>query len=334
MPVYVQATPGRVRKRGETLVIQTDNDEETTARLIDTSHLVLMGAVDVTPPTLHELMRREIPVSWYTGGGWFLGHTTGTGHRNVELRTAQYRASFDPAFCLRLARGLVASKLRNGRTLLRRNWRGETAPDTVLGALQRSARAAREAKDLPELLGVEGNGGALYFGGFGATLRSEADAVGGFDFRNRNRRPPTDPVNAILSFLYALLVRELNVILSAVGFDSYRGFYHQPRYGRPALALDMMEPFRPLIADSVALTAINNGEVRPGDFVHAGRACALGPSGRKKVIAAFERRLGQEITHPLFGYRLSYRRLLEVQARLLGRHLMDEIAELPAIEPR
>ena len=348
LPVYVQATPGRVRKRGETLVIQTENDQETTARLIDTSHLVLMGAVDVTAPTLHELMRREIPVSWYTGGGWFLGHTTGTGHRNVELRTAQYRASFDPAFCLRFARGLVASKLRNGRTLLRRNWRGEPsddvgdgpsgqsprAPDAVLGGLQRSARAAAEAKDLAELLGVEGNGAAIYFGGFGATLRTEPDAVGGFEFQNRNRRPPTDPVNAVLSFLYALLVRELNVILSAVGFDSYRGFYHQPRYGRPALALDMMEPFRPLIADSVALTAINNGEVKPGDFVYAGRACALAPSGRKKVIAAFERRLAQEITHPLFGYRLSYRRLLEVQARLLGRHLMGEIAELPAIEPR
>jgi len=309
---------------------------------------VLIGAVDVTAPTLHELMRREIPVSWYTGGGWFLGHTTGTGHRNVELRTAQYRASFDPVFCLRFARGLVASKLRNGRTLLRRNWRGEPAgytgdgpsgessraPDAVLGGLQRAARAAAEAKDLSELLGVEGNGGAIYFGGFGATLSSEAAGVGGFDFRNRNRRPPTDPVNALLSFLYALLVRELNVILSAVGFDSYRGFYHQPRYGRPALALDIMEPFRPLIADSAVLTAINNGEVKPGDFVYAGRACALGPSGRKKVIAAFERRLGQEITHPLFGYRLSYRRLLEVQARLLGRHLMGEIAELPAIEPR
>ena len=348
LPVYVQATPARVRKRGETLVIQTENAEETTARLIDTSHLVLMGAVDVTAPTLHELMRREIPVSWYTGGGWFLGHTTGTGHRNVELRTAQYRASFDPAFCLRFARGAVASKLRNGRTLLRRNWRGEPpddvgdapwgqsprAPDAVLGGLQRSARAAAEAKDLAELLGVEGNGAAIYFGGFGATLRTEPNTVGGFDFRNRNRRPPTDPVNAVLSFLYALLVRELNVILSAVGFDSYRGFYHQPRYGRPALALDMMEPFRPLIADSVALTAINNGEVKLGDFVYAGRACALAPAGRKKVIAAFERRLGQEITHPLFGYRLSYRRLLEVQARLLGRHLMGEIAELPAIEPR
>jgi len=107
---------------------------------------VLIGAVDVTAPTLHELMRREIPVSWYSGGGWFLGHTTGTGHRNVELRTAQYRASFDPMFCLRLARGPVASKLRNSRTLLRRNWRGETSPDAVLGGLQRSARAAAEAR--------------------------------------------------------------------------------------------------------------------------------------------------------------------------------------------
>jgi CRISPR-associated protein Cas1 len=202
LPVYVQATPARVRKRGETLVVQTEDNRETTARLIDTSHLVLMGAVDVTAPTLHELMRREIPVSWYSGGGWFLGHTTGTGHRNVELRTAQYRASFDPAFCLRLARGLVASKLRNGRTLLRRNWRSEhsgdkpsgegpSALDAVLGGLQRSARAAAEAKDLAELLGIEGNGGAIYFGGFGAMLRSAPDGSAAFGSRTATaaRRP-------------------------------------------------------------------------------------------------------------------------------------------------
>lgn len=107
LPVYVQAVPARVRKRGETLLIQTDSDQETTARLIDTSHLVLFGRVDVTAACLHELMRRDIPVSWYSAGGWFLGHAIGTGHRNVDLRTAQYRASFDPAFCLRFARGLV-----------------------------------------------------------------------------------------------------------------------------------------------------------------------------------------------------------------------------------
>jgi len=341
LPVYVQASPARVRKRGETLVIQTEDGPETTARLIDTSHLVLIGAVEVTAPCLHELMRREIPVSWYSGGGWFLGHTIGTGHRNVELRTAQYRTSFDPAFCLRLARGLVASKLRNCRTLLRRNARAERPPEAALGGLRRAARAAGEVKNLAELLGVEGNGAAIYFGEFATMLRGAGSGSGGsedelerFAFENRNRRPPTDPINAMLSFVYAMLVRELTATLSAIGFDRYRGFYHQPRYGRPALALDVMEPFRPILADSVVITAINNGEVKPGDFIRAGRACALSPTGRRKLIAAVERRLAQEITHPVFGYRVSYRRLLEVQARLLGRHLMGEIPELPAVEPR
>lgn len=335
LPVYVQATPARVRKRGETLLIQTEDGAETTARLIDTSHLVVVGAVDVTAPVLHELMRREIPVSWYSGSGWFLGHTIGTGHRNVELRTAQYRASFDPAFCLRLSRSLVASKLRNSRTLLRRNTRAEEPPEAALGGLRRAARAAGEAKSLAELLGVEGNGGAIYFGNFASLLTgSKDDESLRFEFENRNRRPATDPVNAMLSFSYAMLVRELTATLSAVGFDPYRGFYHQPRYGRPALALDIMEPFRPILADSAVITAVNNGEIKPTDFIWAGRACALSPAGRKKMIAAFERRLATEITHPVFGYRLSYRRLLEVHARLLGRHLMGEIPELPPVEPR
>jgi CRISP-associated protein Cas1 len=330
LPVYVQASPARVRKRGETLLIQTEDGGETTARLIDTSHLVVVGAVDVTAPALHELMRREIPVSWYSGSGWFLGHTIGTGHRNVELRTAQYRGSFDPGFCLRLARGLVTSKLRNARTMLRRNVRAGQPPEAALDGLRRAARAAGCAKSLAELLGVEGNGGAIYFGNFGSMLAERLS----FNFENRNRRPATDPVNAMLSFAYAMLVRELTATLSAVGFDPYRGFYHQPRYGRPALALDLMEPFRPILADSAVITAVNNGEIKTGDFVWAGRACALSPSGRKKMIAAFERRLATEITHPVFGYRLSYRRLLEVQARLLGRHLMGEIPELPPVEPR
>jgi CRISPR-associated protein Cas1 len=129
-------------------------------------------------------------------------------------------------------------------------------------------------------------------------------------------------------------VRTIAVTLAAVGFDAYRGFYHQPRYGRPALALDLMEPFRPLIADSLVLQVINNGEVGVGDFVRAAGAVALQDRGRKHLIAAFERRLEQEITHPLFGYQVSYRRLLEVQARLLGRHLQGEIPEYPQIVTR
>ena len=135
-----------------------------------------------------------------------------------------------------------------------------------------------------------------------------------FDFAKRNRRPPTDPVNALLSFTYSLLVRAWTVTLAAVGFDPFRGLYHQPRYGRPALALDLMEPFRPLLADSVVLQVINNGEVQSNDFRTAAGAVALTPDGRRHLIAAFERRLSHEIVHPLFGYRVSYRRLMEMQA--------------------
>ena len=155
------------------------------------------------------------------------------------------------------------------------------------------------------------------------------DEMADFQMRNRNRRPPTDPVNAMLSFGYAMLTRAFLVALSATGFDAYRGFFHQPRYGRPALALDMMEPFRPLIVDSVVVTAINNGEVRAKDFVQSSLGVNLTDSGRKRFIATFERRLTQEVTHPVFGYRVEYRRLLEMQARLLGRFLLGEIPEYP-----
>jgi CRISPR-associated endonuclease Cas1 len=157
---------------------------------------------------------------------------------------------------------------------------------------------------------------------------------GRFDWPGRNRRPPTDPVNALLSFVYAMLTRAWTIQLSAVGLDAYRGFYHQPRYGRPALALDMMEPFRPLVADSAVLLAINNGEVGAGDILSRASAVALTPAGRRAIIATFERRLDQEITHPLFGYRVAYRRLFEVQARLLGRFLSGEIPDMPHITPR
>ena len=328
LPVYVQSFRGKVAKEGHRLAITKDDGETTYARLADISQLVVMGNVYVTTPTLHELMRRNIPVTWQSYGGWFLGHTIGAGHANVELRTAQYKASFDDAVCLNLARGWVQAKIRNSRTLLRRNWRSDDKPDSVLTDLTRLADRAGRTRDMSTLLGIEGAAAARYFGHFNATLRSAGDGEL-FNMNNRNRRPPTDPINALLSFGYAMLTRAFVMVLSGTGFDPYRGFYHQPRYGRPALALDMMEPFRPLIVDSVVVTAINNGEVRPTDFVHSPIGVALSDTGRKRFLGTFERRLSQEVTHPTFGYRVEYRRLLEIQARLLGRHLMGEIPSYP-----
>lgn len=337
LPLYVQARSAKVAKSGERLIISVDDEVISHARLRDTSQVVLMGSVYVTTGALHELMRREIPISWYSFGGWFLGHTVGVGHKNVEVRTAQYQRSFQPEFCLRLAQELVRTKILNCRTLLRRNWRDGAAPKALLTEMKRDAESAASATSLESLLGVEGSAAARYFRHFRNALRQpggDQDAQLDFDFAGRNRRPARDAVNALLSFAYALLVRVWSVSLSGVGLDPYRGFYHQPRYGRPALSLDMMEPFRPIIADSIVITAINNGEVRPGDFVRAAGAVTLSDEGRKRFIGVFERRLAQEITHPLFGYRVSYRRLMHVQARLLSRYLLGELTTYPSMVVR
>ena len=335
LPLYVQARGAKVAKSGETLVVTVDDEKVATARLAETSQVVLMGSIYVTSPCLQELMWRGIPVTWHSHGGWFYGHTIGNGHKNVELRTAQYRASFDPATCLRFAKGLVSAKIANCRTLLRRNWKRSEDNRDVLIELKEDSRRVARVRSLAVLLGVEGTAAARYFRAFPAMFsESEPARTLAFDFGKRNRRPPTDPVNALLSFAYSLLTRAWTVTLTAVGFDGFRGLYHQPRYGRPALALDLMEPFRPLIADSVVLQLVNNGEIRPIDFRSAAGSVALTPEGRRRFIAAFERRLSHEIVHPLFGYRVSYRRLMEMQARLLGRFLLGEIPAYPNFTTR
>lgn len=351
LPLYVQSPRAFIRKDGEVFAVEVDHEKLVEARIRDVSQIAVFGNTMLSSAALHECFSRSIPVSWHSYGGWFIGHTVGTGHHNVETRTFQYGASFDPQKCLRIARGWVAAKIANSRTLLRRNWRGllesehdnpvdlteqpnsdregDRAPDDLLRALREDATHAAKAATLEALLGIEGAAASRYFRHFAAMLRTDVAPSLTFDFLGRNRRPPRDPVNALLSFGYAMLTREMTIALSATGLDPYRGFYHQPRFGRPALALDMMEPFRPLIADSVSLMAINNGEVRPTDFVNAAGSCNLTDSGRKRYIASFERRMQQEVTHPIFKYRISYRRLLEVQARLLIRFLSGEIDEYP-----
>jgi CRISPR-associated protein Cas1 len=333
LPLYIQQHSAKLAKKGETLEVSDKEGEKlATARLGEVSQVVVQGNIYITTPCLQELMHRGIPVTWHSYGGFFFGHTVGNGQKNVELRTAQYRNSFDDKICLHIARALVADKIANSRTQLRRNWKPDEKPERLLADLKRIRNQAEHADSLQTLLGIEGHAAALYFGSFRNTLRSSQpadEALLAFDFRQRNRRPPTDPVNALLSFAYTMLARTWTVTLQAVGFDSFRGFYHQPRYGRPALALDMMEPFRPLLADSVAMQVINNGEVRPSDFVSAAGSVNLNAGGRKRFIIAFERRLSHEITHPQFGYRLSYRRLLELQARLLGRFLLGELDTYP-----
>jgi len=336
LPLYVQTPGARVRKDGEALVIEADEGRVETP-LIAVSEVALFGPVSVSTPALHELMRREIPVAWFSTGGWLMGHTVGTGCKNVSVRAAQFRAAFDERRCLEIARGIVAAKIRNQRTILRRNWREEYPRDgkeDALDALKRLAERAVHARATTELLGLEGEAAAIYFRHFTKMLIPSAEGEAAFSFEGRNRRPPTDPVNALLSLSYALTMRTVAATLISAGFDPYQGFFHRPRHGRPALALDMMEPLRPVLSDSVVLTVINNGEIKPDDFIRNGPACVLKPTGRKALIAAYERRLSQETTHPLFGYRVSLRRLIEVQMRLLARYLDGEIKTYVHYQPR
>lgn len=332
LPLHVQHQGARVRKDGNVLQIWDEDALLAEARLEEVSHLVLFGGIQVSTPVIHELCQRGIPISYLSHGGWLYGITHGLWHKNVDLRRRQYDVASDPTHSLALARGFVRAKIANCRTLLRRNH--PDPPEQTLRDLKEDMEHAAEADRMDSLLGIEGAAAHRYFSNFGAMLRGGDAPMPGFDFGQRNRRPPRDPVNAMLSFAYALLTREWTTTLQAVGFDPYLGFYHQPRYGRPALALDLIEEFRPLIGDSVVLMAVNNGEVRPQDFITAMGSVSLTPGGRTKFIEAYERRMSQEITHPIFGYKISYRRVLEVQARLLGRHLAGELPEYPSFTTR
>jgi CRISPR-associated protein Cas1 len=331
LPLYVQQPGARVGKDGDCLKVMDRETVLVEARLVEISHLVLFGAVQVSTQVVQELCKREIPISYLSSGGWFYGLTTSLMHKNVDLRRRQYAVAADRASCLVLARRLVQAKIANCRTILRRNH--AAAPETLLQDLKRDMLHAGRAESLEELLGIEGTAGRRYFGEFNGMLKAEGTPPE-FDFEGRNRRPPKDPVNALLSLAYAMLAREWTVTVHAVGLDPYLGVYHQPRYGRPALALDLMEEFRPLIADSTVLTAINNREVRAADFITRMGSVALTTEGRRRFIETYERRMSQEITHPAFGYQVSYRRIMEVQARLFGRYLCGEIPEYPSFTTR
>ena len=330
-PLYVQEQGARVGLDGDVLEVRSrDRSVIGKARLFELSQLVLLGNVQVSAQAIRELCGREIPVCWMSFGGWLSGFADGLGHNNVELRRAQFRAAEDAGTALRLARRFVRNKVANCRTLLRRNH--PDAPESTLREMSMLADGTESASGLPELLGIEGNAARLYFEAFPALIRAGKDLA--FDFTTRSRRPPKDPVNALLSFAYSLLAKDIAVAARAVGLDPFLGFYHQPRYGRPALALDLMEEFRPIIADSVVLSAINTGAVTGSDFVRSSLGVAMKPEGRKRFMRAYERRLEEEVTHPVFGYRISYRRILEVQCRLLARHLLGEIASYPEFRTR
>jgi CRISPR-associated protein Cas1 len=328
LPLYLTTNGMSVGISGDLLEIREKGKTVDSKRFLDISQLCLIGNIQVSTQAVRHLASENIPICYFSYGGWFSAITQGMCHKNVELRQAQYRAAFNPQTCLALSQRFVSTKIRNARTFLRRNNR--SFPVSGLQELKRLALMAERAEGLPTLLGLEGTAARIYFQAFPGAVKNTAFlAGGGFDSGARNRRPPKDPLNALLSLVYSLLTKEFTVISHAIGFDPYQGFYHQSRYGKPALALDVMEEFRVLIADSVVLNVINNQIVGLSDFERYSHGVILNPAGRRAVISAFERRMEEMATHPWFDYRLSYRRILYVQLRLLARYLCGEIAEFP-----
>lgn len=355
-PLYLNTQGYSVGVSSEVLQVKEKGKVVQKIRLNDVSHVNLFGAVQVSTQAIQVLLQKEIPLIYFSFGGWFHGMTQPVGLKNIMWRREQFRMADRPDFCLRLARQLVVGKIRNQRTLLMRNH--IEPPQDALRFLKALVGEAQRAKTQQELLGFEGLAARTYFENFAGMIKvetrgkstgqmelfddpdiaksSEAGASLGlnFDFQRRNRRPPRDPVNALLSLGYSLLSKDLTITAASVGLDPYLGFYHQPRYGRPSLALDLMEPFRPLIVDSAILSAINQRMVTEQHFISAGDSVALTPEGRKAFFGAYEQRMDQLVTHPLFGYRVSYRRILEIQTRLLARVLMGEILEYPVFVTR
>lgn len=330
-PVYVTLQGATAGIRHERLEIRLDGELQTSYRLIDVSQLCIFGNVTVSSQALRELMSRELPVLWFTYGGWFAGMAAGLPGKNVDLRIAQFGASDRDR--LAIACRMISGKIRNSRTLLRRNSRTEA--ERIESQLKELASQAIQASSPGQLLGIEGAAARLYFGSFLAMIGANSRVdISGFKENGRSRRPPPDPLNALLSFCYSLLVKDLTATLASIGFDPYFGVFHKPRFGRPALALDIAEEFRPLVAESVAVQVLNNREVGPNDFRHRAGGCMLESSGRKAVLRAYERRLEQEITHPQFGYKATYRRIMDIQARILGASLTKEIEQYTAMVTR
>jgi CRISPR-associated protein Cas1 len=325
-PLYVTEQGSMIGLDGGRLTVWKRGEELASVRLIDVLHVCAYGNVQVSAQALRTLFDRDVDVFHFSYGGWLLGVSTGLPSKNVMVRMRQLGAAARGE--LDHPRRMIAGKIRNARVLLRRNG-GEAVARTV-GQLAELASGAEVAESAAELLGTEGVAARLYFDVLPELLPRAGELPGPAFTGLRNRRPPTDAVNCLLSFCYGLLTKELMAACLVVGFDPYIGLYHRPRFGRPALVLDLAEEFRPLLADSVVLTLVNNRELTGSDFLVRAGAVTLTAEGRKTVIRAWERRMSTHLRHPLFGYSVSYRRAVELQARILAACL---IGELPQYEP-
>ncbi len=330
--IVAQQNGTKIGVRGGAMTISDYNGKKLKEQpLAGVESLSLLGSVQVSTQALHTLTDRGIPIAFLTAAGRIAAMVDPLDSTSAETRRAQVRGFDQPDRCLELSRALVTAKIINQRTLLMRNYNG-SRPPRLADDLTVQAEQAAKATGIDSIRGHEGQAASLYFEHFAGMFKSELAAE--FDAHGRQRRPPPDPINAALSFAYSMLTHECTAALRTASLEPSIGAFHVSRPGRPALSLDLMEPFRPLIADSVVITAFNRGELKPGHFIRTAAGCMFTDHGRKGFFGVYGRRMSDEVTHPVFGYKLSYRRMIVLHARMIAAWLLGEVPTLAFLTTR
>ena len=333
--LYVQTQGAYVGKDGETVRVKVENEVKLTVPLHLLEGIVCFGRVSVSPSLLAAAAERDLTISYFSESGRFVARVVSATSGNVLLRREQYRRADDPEACCRIARAIVAAKIQNSRVNILRSAREADVPETVDHLKHAADRMAcsldtlAKAETVDSVRGCEGDAARVYFEAFNGMIRQQRET---FQMNGRSRRPPCDPLNALLSFAYALLTHEMAGALEAVGLDPAVGFLHVDRPGRLSLALDLLEEFRPLIADRLVLSLINLRQVKPEGFeTQPGGAVVMDSATRKTFLTTLTQRKREEVTHPLLEEKASIGLLPHLQARLLARHLRGDLADYPAL---
>lgn len=328
--VYITQDDSFIGKSDERLTVRANKKTLLDVPLIKVDGVVVLGRATVSPAVVIELLERKIALSFLTHTGRYLGRLEPELTKNIFVRAAQWKAIAPSEPALHLVRGFVRGKLKNYRIALLRGQREfpELKLQTAITQLEQAIAPIETTGTIDSLRGLEGSGSAAYFGSFNSLIRSE-----GFKFTTRNRRPPTDPVNALLSLGYALLRHDVQSAVNLVGFDPYLGYLHTERYGRPSLALDLMEEFRPLVVDAIVLSGINRRVLAPEDFVAEplSHAVSLTAEGLRTFLRLYEQKKQSKFTHPVLRTHCTYQEAFEIQARLLAKYLMGEIEKYPPL---
>ncbi len=328
--IYIIQEDAFIGKTDERLIVKLGKEKLIDVPLIKVEGIIILGRATISPAVVIELLERKISLTFLKKTGKYLGRLEPELTKNIFVRKSQWAAG-ESSQAIHAVQGFVRGKLKNYRNILLRRSRKYTElnlQDSIT-KIEQVIVPIDSKNSINSLRGLEGAGSAAYFGCFNQLINSNS----GFSFQFRNRRPPTDPVNSLLSFGYALLRHDIQSAINIVGFDPYLGYLHVERYGRPSLALDLMEEFRPIIVDAVVLSAINNKLLSCNDFTTEplSNAVSLTPEGLKIFLRLYEQKKQSKFKHPVLKRQCTYQESFEIQARLLAKYLLEETDKYPPL---